>query len=139
VVQKNTFSSPVGIAVNQSGRVVVAVSTRTAGEIAYGAPEITSLSTDRMDERGGDKVTVHGLNFAPDTASVTFKLLDTSGKEVSRTTRDIRFRGHLASFVSGPEQLFPAVSNFRGTLLVQSASALFTVALRQCDDGCPCQ
>jgi hypothetical protein len=59
-------------------------------------------------------------------ASLTLILRGTDGGEVARRTTDVRT--HIAQFVS---ELFRGVSNFQGTLLVQSDSPVAALTLRQ--------
>jgi hypothetical protein len=59
-------------------------------------------------------------------ASLTLILRGTDGGEIARKTTDVRT--HIAQFVS---ELFRGVSNFQGTLLVQSDSPVAALTLRQ--------
>ncbi len=70
VAQPGTFQSPRGIAVTQSGRLVVGSDNRAAQELAYGQPAITSISPAQIQTRGGDQVTVTGKNFSPETVVI---------------------------------------------------------------------
>ena len=62
-------------------------------------------------------------------ALITFRLLDSSGQEIGSTTLILGGRGHLAKFVAG--ELFPEVSNLRGTLVVSSTLPIAALTLRQ--------
>ena len=63
-------------------------------------------------------------------ASLTLILRDASGTETARTSKSLDNNAHLAIFVGGPGQLFPTVTNFRGTLEVQSATRVSALTLR---------
>ncbi len=65
--QPNTFRAPRGIAISQSGRVLVADSGRSGQQITYGEPALTSITPNQVNSRGGEKVTLKGKNFAPGT------------------------------------------------------------------------
>ncbi len=62
--------------------------------------------------------------------SLYFKLLDTIGQTVSTRTVSLESGHHISTFVSGAGQLFPAVTNFRGSLQVFADSPVPAVALR---------
>jgi len=65
------------------------------------------------------------------TATMTLILRNASGQEAGKTSKSLDSNAHLAVFVAGPGQLFPTVSNFRGTLEVQSSTPISALALRQ--------
>jgi sugar lactone lactonase YvrE len=65
--QANTFKSPKGLAITQTGKIVVAESNVSAREISYGPPQITRITPSRVGARGGSLITIQGKNFAPDT------------------------------------------------------------------------
>ncbi len=67
VSQANTFRSPRGIVVTQSGKVVITDSSKSAQEISYGAPLITEISPSHANSRGGTAITVKGKNFSADS------------------------------------------------------------------------
>jgi hypothetical protein len=71
------------------------------------------------------------LNIGGGDALITTILRGTDGQEAGRTTLTLQSNNHMARFVAGQGQLFPAVSNFRGTLLVQSSIPIAAVVLRQ--------
>lgn len=62
--------------------------------------------------------------------SLYFKLLDTAGQTVSTRTISLAPGHHMSTFVSGAGQLFPTVTNFRGSLQVFADSPVPAVALR---------
>jgi sugar lactone lactonase YvrE len=68
--QANTFATPRGIAITRSGKVLVADSSRSNGEITYGEPSISSINPGRVSNKGGALVTISGRNFAPETVVI---------------------------------------------------------------------
>jgi len=46
------------------------------------------------------------FNFNAVDASITLVLRDTGGQQIATTQRTLRSRGHSASFISGPGQIF---------------------------------
>jgi hypothetical protein len=64
-------------------------------------------------------------------ASITLILRGTNGVEVLRTMQPLNARKHLARFVAGPDQFFPSLGSFQGTLLVQSSAPIAALVLRQ--------
>ncbi len=76
------------------------------------------------------------FNPAPDETSIEMTLTDSAGKETARNTLTLGPGAHLARFVGGPGQLFPAIGDFRGTLAVTSSSSqISALTLRQ--NGAP--
>ena len=71
------------------------------------------------------------FNGGSGNAAITAILLGTDGVETARTTKSLRGSGHLAIFAAGPGQLFPSLSNFRGTLVIQSSVPIAGLVLRQ--------
>ena len=77
--QDGILVSPQGLAISQLGRLLVA-DAGTAREIVYGAPEVTAVTVidaegrtvdpPKVGAEGGEKVTIKGRNFAPDSAVV---------------------------------------------------------------------
>ena len=82
--QNGILVSPQGLAISQVGRLLVA-DAGTAREIVYGAPEITAVTVIDAEGRtvdppkvggeGGEKITIKGRNFAPDSAVVILGVL----------------------------------------------------------------
>ncbi len=68
--QDGTFSAPHAIAIGEDGRVLVADGARVPLQIAYGAPEIDSVTPSQVDSRGGTEITIRGRNFAPESVLV---------------------------------------------------------------------
>jgi hypothetical protein len=72
--------------------------------------------------------------FNPGSGSVTLnlKLLDANGFLVSSKTQTLASKGHLATFV---DNLFPGMSNYRGSLAVSAGSGVAATTLRQYGAG----
>jgi sugar lactone lactonase YvrE len=70
VAQSGTFRSPRGIAITQSGRLLVGSDNRAAQELAYGQPVISSISPDQIQSQGSSRITVTGKNFSPETVVI---------------------------------------------------------------------
>ena len=69
--------------------------------------------------------------FNPGTdASINLTLVNADGSQADSTTLSLKQFNHIARLVAGPQQLFPAVANFRGTLWVHSSSPISAVVLR---------
>ncbi len=68
--QANTFAVPRGIAITRSGKVLVADSSRSSGEITYGEPSISGINPGRVSNKGGALVTITGKNFAPESVVI---------------------------------------------------------------------
>ncbi|MBI4455334.1 MAG: carboxypeptidase regulatory-like domain-containing protein [Acidobacteria bacterium] len=68
------------------------------------------------------------FNFGSDTASIRLRIIDTSGLERDSVPLALGRGGHVAKFVS---EFFPAVTNFRGTLVVSSTMPVAALTLRQ--------
>ncbi len=68
--QQKTFTTPRGVAITQRGRIVVADGAATAREVSYAEPQITNITPTVLSNKGGDRVTVTGSNFAPETQVV---------------------------------------------------------------------
>ena len=84
--QPNTVRSPQGLAINQTGRLVVASGSATAQEIRFGEPQIAGVSPGRIRHGVRETVTIAGNNFAPDTAVVIGGVL-VSGVIIENTQR----------------------------------------------------
>ncbi len=117
----NTFTSPKGITVTQSGRILIADSQTSAQEIRYGEPAITSITPPRAPSNGSTAVTIVGSNFAPGTtvlvggvviAGATVEstqriTFTASGLPSGLTTVTVQNRGGIAqrSWVVDPQPL----------------------------------
>ena len=65
--QAGTFERPRGIVITQNGKAVVTARDRSAREIGYGEPRILNPPST---VRKGQRVTLTGTNFAPDSVVV---------------------------------------------------------------------
>ncbi len=104
-----TLVAPWGVVITQSGKVMVADHERAAQEISYAEPRISGIAPSVISNKGGDKVTISGSNFAPESLVVIAGVL--VPKVEYRDSRTI-------SFVA------PAVPSGRGTLTVQHRGGL---------------
>lgn len=71
------------------------------------------------------------FNQGQQNASLTFSLYSLAGNPSGSTTLTLNATRHLAQFVAGAGQLFPASTGFRGTLVVTSTTPITAVTLRQ--------
>jgi hypothetical protein len=69
------------------------------------------------------------------SAIIKLTLQNPDGSQAMYAEIPLDAGGHTAFFVSGLSPLFPNLSNFRGTLLVQSTSPISALALRQYNDS----
>ena len=84
-----------------------------------------------VDVSGGFNTGVAIANIGNDRpVSLYFKLLSLTGQTVSTRTISLAQGQHISTFVSGAGQLFPAITNFRGSLQVFADSPVPAVALR---------
>ena len=142
--QSGLFTSPEGLDISQSGRLLVADSG-AAREIVYGAPQITD-NVSPVGDQGGEEVTIRGRNFAPDSLVVIrgevirdLRVTDTSTIQFTApplpsglATLTVQNRGGLAQaplFISPPslEDLSP------GEITTVAGGSVFT------GDGGPSQ
>jgi len=66
-------------------------------------------------------------------ASITLSLRDTNGIEAARFQFTLAAGKHIARFVKGASEFFPAIGSFQGTLLVQCTAPVSVLVLRQHD------
>lgn len=64
-------------------------------------------------------------------AAITLIMRHTDGAEVARTALTLKSGCHFSGFLAGPGQLFPQISNLRGSLVVQSSQPVSALCLRQ--------
>ncbi len=88
-VQPNTFKRPVDVSITEMGKVVVADTAGSGGEIRFGSPSISSIDPQRTGIRGGARITIQGQNFTPDTIVIIGSVLISSRTVVN--TRTITF------------------------------------------------
>ncbi len=70
------------------------------------------------------------FNPGADT-TITMTLFNTDGSQAGNTSRKMKSGSHSAVFLAAAGQLFPTLSNFKGTLLVESTSPVAALVLRQ--------
>ncbi len=68
--QSGTFQKPRGIAITQSGRLLIGSDNRAAQELTYGQPAISSISPGQIQTQGGSRITITGRNFSPETVVI---------------------------------------------------------------------
>ena len=86
-----------------------------------------------VDTTGSFNTGVALFNPVAAAATLTLRLLDTNGQERARVTILLAANSHSAKFVAG--ELFPAIANLRGTLVVSSTAPIAVLTLRQ--NGAP--
>ncbi len=100
-------------------------------EAAVGSAEPMDFFVFPVDVSPGYNTGIAVANPRSDgAASLYFKLLNTAGETLATRSLTLGPGHQIATFVSGPGQLFPDVSNFRGSLQVLSDTPLPAVALR---------
>lgn len=82
-------------------------------------------------ETGGNYSTGLALFNPNGNSSYTAILLDADGNEVARTRKDFLRGAHASFFLTGSGQLFPNIGNLKGSLVLQSSSAISAMVLRQ--------
>ncbi len=83
--QTNTLTGPRGIAITESGKVVIAESSRSGRQVSYGEPEITSITPDRTSNRSGTKITIKGKNLWDPLVSVSGIAVSTAQTQDTQT------------------------------------------------------
>ena len=112
--QADRFSQPQGLAIAESGKVVVADALLSTQQIVHGVPEIISLSPPAISSQGGDIVTIRGRNFAPGSSVVAAGVVIADAQvEDSQTI----------TFVA------PTLPSGRTTLTVQNRGGLAQISL----------
>ncbi|HYK88785.1 MAG TPA: hypothetical protein VE398_08450, partial [Acidobacteriota bacterium] len=72
------------------------------------------------------------FNPGDSAAAITLTLINTDGGQAdSPASKSLSAGGHTAFFVAAAGQLFPSVTNFRGTLRVRSSVPIAALVLRQ--------
>ncbi|HEY2933611.1 MAG TPA: carboxypeptidase-like regulatory domain-containing protein [Acidobacteriota bacterium] len=82
-----------------------------------------------VDTTGNFNTGMALFNPAAAAATITLRLLDTSGQERARVVILLGANSHSAKFVAG--ELFPSIANLRGTLVVSSTAPIAVLTLRQ--------
>lgn len=106
--QPGTFRQPRGLAINETGEVIVADSDRGARRVKYGAPEISDITPDTVADQGGVRVTISGENFSSDSVVIA------GGQVIPRAVRNTRTIVFTA----------PALPSGRTTLTVQNRGGI---------------
>jgi sugar lactone lactonase YvrE len=70
VVQSQTLRNPLGVAASSGGHLIVTDGKNPVREIRFGEPRIDSIDPSTISMRGGERVTVRGANFGPDSVIV---------------------------------------------------------------------
>jgi len=87
-----------------------------------------------VDSTGLFETSVALFNFDTD-ATVTYRLVELNGTQVATTgnpkTEPLLAGDHLARTVVGENGLFPDVTNFRGTLVIESSQPIAAHTIRQ--------
>ena len=68
--EPGSFDEPEQLTVTGSGRIVVADGLNTGREVIFGSPEISSVTPSEIGTAGGERVTIQGRNFAPESIVV---------------------------------------------------------------------
>ena len=85
-----------------------------------------------VDTTGSFNTGLALLNITGDNVTATMTLRDTTGRQAgSPVVLKLAAHSHLGRFIAGSGQLFPAFSNFQGTLLVQASEPIAATVLRQ--------
>ena len=100
-------------------------------EAGVGAAAPVTAFVMPVDTTGQFNTGLALFNSGNTGASVTIVLRDGEGNRVDQTQVSLASGAHLAQFVAGPRQLFPTLGSLRGSLLVQSSSAVSALVLRQ--------
>jgi hypothetical protein len=133
-----------------SGYAILRSSVRIGGSVVFsqhdsggalmteaGVPAATGMDffTFPVDVTGGFNTGVAVANLGNDrTVNLFCKLLNQGGQTVQTRTVSLEPGKHMATFVSGAGQLFPSVTNFRGSLQIFADSPVPAVALRSSEN-----
>ncbi len=97
-----------------------------------------------VDTTGGFNTGLAIQNLSGSPNEVTFRIAgpgvaSSQGfpEGVDEVSRTLPPNGHLAVFVSGRDQLFPALSDFQGRMVVSPSAPVAAITLRQARDGFP--
>jgi hypothetical protein len=94
---------------------------------------VIPVDTTAVDTTGVYNTGLALFNVGSIDASITLILRGANGAEADRTTRTLNGGRHIATFVAGADQFFPALGSFQGTLLVRSSAPVAALVLRQND------
>jgi PKD repeat protein len=105
-----------------------------ATETGVGNSEPLSSFVLPVDTTGLFNTGIALFNCNSISAKVTMTLRDTTGQTIgSPVERILSPDSHIARFIYGMDQLFPAMINFQGTLLVESTEPISSIVLREND------
>lgn len=100
-------------------------------EAGVGPSDLLASFVLPVDVGGQYNTGIALFNAGSMNAALTAILVGADGNEVSRTTLNLNSGAHRAVFIAGQNQLFPALTSFRGTLVVQSPVPISALVLRQ--------
>jgi hypothetical protein len=100
-------------------------------ETGVGSSDAQSSFVLPVDTTGFFNTGLALFNIGNGDASIAATLRDTAGNTFAQTLITLKNDNHLAVFIYGPGQLFPSISNFQGTLLLQSSIPVAAMVLRQ--------
>ncbi len=100
-------------------------------EAGVGSSDLLTQFVLPVDSTGSFLTGLALFNPPGADASVTLTLLNTDGSQAGSVIEQLKSGNHTAVFLAAPGQLFPTISNFRGTLLVQSTVPIAALVLRQ--------
>jgi len=124
-----TSTGPIGVSAILS---VFDANGRYLAETGIGTSEPMSTTILPVDTTGYFNTGLALFNVTDASVAVTMSLRDSSGRQVGvPVALNLGARNHIARFIHGPGQLFPEVSNFQGTLLVECSAPIASMVLRQ--------
>jgi hypothetical protein len=125
-----TATGPIGVS------AVFTVSDTAGNFLSESGIGASDLMTDFMlpvDSTGSALTGLALFNPGTTDATLTLTLLNTDGTQAGTQAVPLARGNHTAAFVAlnFPGQFFPTLSSFRGTMRVQSTSAITALVLRQ--------
>ena len=93
-------------------------SGRFQTEAGVGTSAVATDIVIPVDTTGNFNTGVALFNPDNNNAELSFQLIDQSGQLTSRSSLSLGAGKHIARFISGTGQLFPLVTNFRGTMSI---------------------
>ncbi len=100
-------------------------------ETGIGDARVSAHFKIPVDTTGDFNTGVALFNTTAQAADLQFMLFDTDGNQVASTELQLPGGGHLAKFVAGPGELFPQVTETRGTLGIWSSQRIAALTIRQ--------
>ncbi len=77
LTQPGTFTDPRNVAIDENGRILVAESNSSVKEVRFGEPRIDNISPNHTSYKGGERITISGSNFSPDSVVAVLGVLAT--------------------------------------------------------------